>query len=362
MTTSSSTRSPTAATRRRKAARSTSRPRAGRRGGAGRSRPSSAAISRWIATSAGTASSAPTTLLVLGAASTTPHRRAVAEQRYDRGETDEFVTADDGRRGGADPAGRRGPRLQLPRRPRASSRARCADPAFAGFDRGGAEARALHDADGVRGGLGLSRSSSRPSRRMTIAEVIADAGPAPAARRRDREVPARDVLLQRRRGGAVRGRGARARALAARRPDLRPQAGDERARGHRRVRQALRGRAPGFSIINFANPDMVGHTGVIEAAVKAVETVDACLGRVLEASRARRRDHRHRRPRQLRPHAQRRRLAEHRALSEPRPVHRHRGRRRLDGEGILADVAPDRTRAARHRAAGRDDGALAARL
>ena len=35
----------------------------------------------------------------------------------------------------------------------------------------------------------------------------------------------------------------------------------------------------GFGIINFANPDMVGHTGVIEAAVEAVETVDACLGR-----------------------------------------------------------------------------------
>jgi 2,3-bisphosphoglycerate-independent phosphoglycerate mutase len=38
---------------------------------------------------------------------------------------------------------------------------------------------------------------------------------------------------------------------------------------------------PGFAIINFANPDMVGHTGVIPAAVKAVETVDACLGRVV---------------------------------------------------------------------------------
>ncbi len=38
-----------------------------------------------------------------------------------------------------------------------------------------------------------------------------------------------------------------------------------------------------FGIINFANPDMVGHTGVIEAAVRAVETVDECLGRVVEA-------------------------------------------------------------------------------
>ena len=41
--------------------------------------------------------------------------------------------------------------------------------------------------------------------------------------------------------------------------------------------------APVFGIINFANADMVGHTGVIEAAVKAVETVDECLGRVIEA-------------------------------------------------------------------------------
>jgi 2,3-bisphosphoglycerate-independent phosphoglycerate mutase len=37
-----------------------------------------------------------------------------------------------------------------------------------------------------------------------------------------------------------------------------------------------------FGIINFANPDMVGHTGVIPAAVDAVEAVDACLGDVVE--------------------------------------------------------------------------------
>ncbi|AYE33683.1 2,3-bisphosphoglycerate-independent phosphoglycerate mutase [Clostridium septicum] len=34
-------------------------------------------------------------------------------------------------------------------------------------------------------------------------------------------------------------------------------------------------------ILNYANPDMVGHTGVISAAVKAVETVDECLGKVV---------------------------------------------------------------------------------
>jgi 2,3-bisphosphoglycerate-independent phosphoglycerate mutase len=42
---------------------------------------------------------------------------------------------------------------------------------------------------------------------------------------------------------------------------------------------------PGFAIINFANADMVGHTGVIDAAVAAVETVDECLGQVLAAVR-----------------------------------------------------------------------------
>ena len=36
-------------------------------------------------------------------------------------------------------------------------------------------------------------------------------------------------------------------------------------------------------ILNFANCDMVGHTGVFEAAVKAVETVDTCVGRVADA-------------------------------------------------------------------------------
>ena len=39
-----------------------------------------------------------------------------------------------------------------------------------------------------------------------------------------------------------------------------------------------------FAIVNFANPDMVGHTGSIPAAVRAVETVDACLGRVVAAT------------------------------------------------------------------------------
>ena len=43
----------------------------------------------------------------------------------------------------------------------------------------------------------------------------------------------------------------------------------------------------GFGLVNFANADMVGHTGVIPAVIEAVETVDACLGRVVETVRGR---------------------------------------------------------------------------
>jgi 2,3-bisphosphoglycerate-independent phosphoglycerate mutase len=39
----------------------------------------------------------------------------------------------------------------------------------------------------------------------------------------------------------------------------------------------------GFAVINFANPDMVGHTGVIPAVVRAVETTDTCLQTVVDA-------------------------------------------------------------------------------
>jgi len=38
-------------------------------------------------------------------------------------------------------------------------------------------------------------------------------------------------------------------------------------------------------VVNYANPDMVGHTGILAAAMKAAETVDACIGRVEQATR-----------------------------------------------------------------------------
>lgn len=38
-----------------------------------------------------------------------------------------------------------------------------------------------------------------------------------------------------------------------------------------------------FAVLNFANPDMVGHTGVFDATIQAVEVVDECVGRIVEA-------------------------------------------------------------------------------
>ena len=47
------------------------------------------------------------------------------------------------------------------------------------------------------------------------------------------------------------------------------------------VLKALDNQEYGFILVNFANPDMVGHTGVMEAAIKACETVDECVGKIV---------------------------------------------------------------------------------
>jgi 2,3-bisphosphoglycerate-independent phosphoglycerate mutase len=50
--------------------------------------------------------------------------------------------------------------------------------------------------------------------------------------------------------------------------------------------EAIRSGKYDVIICNYANPDMVGHTGNYDATVKAIETIDRCLGRVVEATRA----------------------------------------------------------------------------
>lgn len=51
------------------------------------------------------------------------------------------------------------------------------------------------------------------------------------------------------------------------------------------VLKALDNPEYGFILVNFANPDMVGHTGVFDAAVKACETVDACVGKIAQKAK-----------------------------------------------------------------------------
>ncbi|HLW30318.1 MAG TPA: 2,3-bisphosphoglycerate-independent phosphoglycerate mutase [Brumimicrobium sp.] len=51
-----------------------------------------------------------------------------------------------------------------------------------------------------------------------------------------------------------------------------------------KITQEIVTNSPDFFCLNFANPDMVGHTGVYQAIVKAVETVDTCLNEVVKAS------------------------------------------------------------------------------
>ncbi len=63
--------------------------------------------------------------------------------------------------------------------------------------------------------------------------------------------------------------------------DLKPQMSAPEV--GRNLLEAIRSGKYDAIIINFANPDMVGHTGVLEAAIKAVETVDGLLGEAVEA-------------------------------------------------------------------------------
>ena len=50
-----------------------------------------------------------------------------------------------------------------------------------------------------------------------------------------------------------------------------------------KVLDAIKSRKYNAIILNYANPDMVGHTGNLEAAIKAIETIDECVGKVIEA-------------------------------------------------------------------------------
>jgi 2,3-bisphosphoglycerate-independent phosphoglycerate mutase len=64
--------------------------------------------------------------------------------------------------------------------------------------------------------------------------------------------------------------------------DLQPEMSAEEVCGF--ALQAITTDKPDFMCVNFANPDMVGHTGVVSAEIIAVEKVDDCLGRIVTAA------------------------------------------------------------------------------
>jgi 2,3-bisphosphoglycerate-independent phosphoglycerate mutase len=66
--------------------------------------------------------------------------------------------------------------------------------------------------------------------------------------------------------------------------DLQPEMSAEEVTQH--ILKEIKADQPDFICLNFANPDMVGHTGVFPAIKKAVEKVDECLGRICETAKA----------------------------------------------------------------------------
>jgi 2,3-bisphosphoglycerate-independent phosphoglycerate mutase len=50
------------------------------------------------------------------------------------------------------------------------------------------------------------------------------------------------------------------------------------------VVEALGPNGPDFILVNYANPDMVGHTGKLQPAVSAIDTIDVCIGRIIQAA------------------------------------------------------------------------------
>jgi 2,3-bisphosphoglycerate-independent phosphoglycerate mutase len=211
---------------------------------------------------------------------------AAAQAAYDRGETDEFIAAttvgDEARIRPGDAV------LTFnfrPDRMREITRA-LADPAFTEVERGGAEPVARY-ATLTEYEEGWPYSVIFPPHRpaMTIARVIADRGLPQLHVAETEKYPHVTYFFN---GGEEEPYPGEERELV-------PSPRDVPTYDHKPEMSAVEvtdafvsawtDHAPTFAVINFANADMVGHTGSIPAAVTAVETVDACLGRVIEAVR-----------------------------------------------------------------------------
>jgi 2,3-bisphosphoglycerate-independent phosphoglycerate mutase len=246
-------------------------------------------------------------LLVHGRA---PHHAdsgvAAVRSAYERGETDEFIVATT-----VGEEARIGPEDSVvafnfrPDRMRQLTRA-LADPGFTEIDRGAAGLAGIEPAGAVRGGAEDMNGQGAPAKRYTCMTEYREGWPYPVAFPPEHPrvtlsgVLAGEGLRQLHvaetekyphvtyffNGGEESAyKGERRELVASPRDvptyDHKPQMSALEAAGA--FTSAWREDGPAFGIINFANADMVGHTGVIPAAVAAIETVDACLGEVVAA-------------------------------------------------------------------------------
>ena len=279
--------------------------------------------------------------IVHGVGEHAPSAEAAIEAAYARGETDEFVAPTVDRRGRRRASRRRPDRpRQLPGRPRPPADARPRRPGLRRLRPGGPagepaprdllvvtmtayeaglpvevafgpeEARSLAQAF-CRGRLDASSTSPRPRSTPTSRTSSTAAGRRRGRARSARLVPSPKVATY----------------------DLQPEMSAAGVTDE--LVAAIESGRYDFIVANYANPDMVGHTGVWDATVAALETIDACLGRVVDAVArleaadpvgTRRRAARHRRPRQRRRPARRGRQPGDRALAEPGPAARVRPR------------------------------------
>jgi 2,3-bisphosphoglycerate-independent phosphoglycerate mutase len=224
-------------------------------------------------------------LLVHGRA---PHRadsgEAAVRAAYERGETDEFVEPT---LVGEEARIRPGDSVLAfnfrPDRMRQLTRA-LAEPSFDAFDRGGADPVARY-ATMTEYEEGWPYPVAFPPQRptITLSTVIAERGERQLHVAETEKYPHVTYFFN---GGDEE-------ACEGERRELVPSPRDVPTYDHKPEMsareaatafvEAWRSDQPRFGIINFANADMVGHTGVIGAAVAAIETVDECLGVVVRA-------------------------------------------------------------------------------
>jgi 2,3-bisphosphoglycerate-independent phosphoglycerate mutase len=205
---------------------------------------------------------------------------------YDRGETDEFVRPTViGDYDGAEPGE---PAVFINFRP---DRARqltqaLADPDFAEFPRGNGPAFELTTMTEYRKGWPYPVAFPPASPRITLAEVISEAGGRQLHVAETEKYAHVTYFFN---GGREQEWEGEERFLVDSPRDVptydqRPEMSARAAADAFRERWSANGYR--FGLINFANPDMVGHTGVIPAAIEAIEAADAGLGEVVGAVHA----------------------------------------------------------------------------